>query len=113
MFDLDLSGLIAFLVFFWSATTFFVAGIISVVVASTRGPSKTGGVKKHPAYGFFVVAAILMVLNLAGFGVLWYLIDADVKMSFETLDAFAVYVWMPLQFVIWVAASLIYNKSRK
>ncbi len=113
MLDLDLSGLISFLVFFWSAMVFFVAGIISVVVANSRGPSKTGGVKKHPAYGFFVVAAILMVLNLAWFGVLWYLIDADVKMTYETLDAFANYVWMPLQFVIWLAASLIYNRIRK
>ena len=112
MFDLDLSGLISLLIFFWSAAVFFVAGIICVLIANFRGPVKAGGVKKHAACGFFTVAAILMVLNLAGFGTMWYLVDSGFDAAYARFDEFATYIWIPLQIVIWPAAALIYNKFR-
>ncbi len=110
---IDLSGIIALLVFFWSAAMFLVIGIVNVLIANFRGPKKSGGVKKHPAFGFFAVAVVLMVLNLAAFGLLAYFIDANVDTFNDKLDAFALYVWGPIQIVIWIAAALIYNKTRK
>mgnify|MGYP003423388547 FL=1 len=112
MFDLDLSGLISLVVFFWSALVFFVAGIICVLIANFRGTAKAGGVRKHAAFGFFAAAAILMVLNLAGFGTMWYLVDSGFDAAYASFDEFATYIWIPLQIVIWPAAALIYNKFR-
>ena len=112
MFDLDLSGLISLLIFFWSAVVFFAAGIICVLIANFRGPGKAGGVRKHAAFGFFAAAAILMGVNLAGFGVMWYLIDSGSDAVYAKFDEFATYIWIPLQIVIWPAAALIYNKLR-
>lgn len=113
MFDLDLSGLMALVVFFWSALVFFVAGIICVLVANFRGPVKAGGVKKHAAFGYFAVAAILMVVNLAAFGTVWYLVDSGFDSAYAKLDEFAIYIWIPLEIVIWPVAAFIYNKFRK
>jgi len=110
---IDLSGLIALLIFFWSAALFLVVGIVNVLIANFRGPKKTGGVKKHPAFGFFAVAVVLMVLNLVAFGLLAYFVDANVDTFNDKLDAFALYAWLPIQIVIWIAGALIYNKIRK
>lgn len=110
---IDLSGIIALVVFFGSAAAFFVAGIISVLVANSRGRAKAGGVKKHSAYGFFATAAVLMVLNLAGFGVMWYLFAANVSGILALADDVALFGWIPLEIVIWVFASSIYNRFRR
>jgi hypothetical protein len=113
MFELDLSGLISLVVFFWSALVFFVVGIICVLIANFRGPAKSGGVKNHAAFGFFVTAAILMVLDLAACGTMWYLLDSGFDAAYAKLDEFAIYIWIPLQIVIWPAAAFIYNRLRK
>ncbi|MEP6945044.1 MAG: hypothetical protein ABJA02_03945 [Acidobacteriota bacterium] len=109
---LNLSGLLALIVFAWSAIGLAILALISLAIAYL-GRSGNRGVRKHWAFGSFVSAAVLVILNLLALGAFAFLIDSMDQATNEVFDKIAIYVWAPLQLIIWIATAFLFNRSRK
>lgn len=110
---LDLSGLVAGIVFIGSAFALFIFGVISEIIALVRGGWTKAGFRSQGAFGFLVSAFVLGAIDLVFFGI-FYLFGNFTSTNFrEILDALAFYGWLPLQPVLWIAAAIIFNKRRK
>jgi hypothetical protein len=110
---LDLSGIVALLIFLATAATLGVCGLICGIVAFVRGHGTAGGVKTQPAFGYFALAAAMGLVNLIAFGVLLVLVDHIDKDLGARFDMLALYVWLPAQPVLWLASAVVFNKLRK
>lgn len=110
---IDLSGFIALLVFFWSAIVWGICGGICALIAYFKGSAKKAAVRSHSAFGFFVAAVPLGIVNLIAFGLLAYFIDSIDSSVNGVFDMTALYAWAPLQPIIWVIAGFVIKKWQK
>ena len=108
---LNLSGIIALLVFFGAAAGLALAGIASLLIAYVRG--EDSGFKKHGAFLFFLAALPLIAINLIEFGILVYSVDSNERETNEFLDKAAAYVWLPLQPIIWIILGIFLKRVRR
>jgi hypothetical protein len=110
---LDLSGVIALIVFLASAAGLGICGLICGLVAIARGHGTSGGILAQPAFGYFAFAMALVVVNLIGFGVLLAVVDDIDKALGALFDSIALYAWLPVQPVLWLASAILFNRSRR
>lgn len=88
---IDLSGIVALFIFLAAAAGLFICGLICGVVAIVRGRGTAGGIKAQPTFGFFALAALLVLVNLIAFGILLAVVDDIDKAFAARLDNIALY----------------------
>jgi hypothetical protein len=110
---LDLSGVIALLVFLISGVSLGFGGLVSLIVAFVRGSGTEQGVSRRKSFCFFLAALPLIFLNVLAFGVLLYFVDSNESETNDLLDKITAYAWLPLQPVIWIVLGLVINQLRK
>ncbi|CAN5572407.1 hypothetical protein BH10ACI2_BH10ACI2_17860 [soil metagenome] len=110
---LDLSGIVALLLFLAIAAGLGICGLVSGIVALSRGKGARSGVVSQRAFGYFAAAGALGLINLILFGILLAFVDSISKEFNEILDKAALFVWLPLQPVVWIVSAIIFNKKRK
>jgi hypothetical protein len=110
---IDLSGLIALIVFLAAAAGLVICGLICGVVAIFRGRGTTGGIKAQPAFGFLVLAAILVKVNVIAFAIVLAVVDDVDKALTALLDNIALYAWLPVQPILWLGTAFLFNRSRR
>lgn len=110
---IDLSGLIAMLVFLAAAVGLGICLVVFGLVAYGRGKGTSVGVTAQSAFGYFALAAVLCVVNLAAFVIMLVAIDRIDKDNGAFIDMIALYAWLPAQPIIWLVAVVLFNKLRK
>jgi len=110
---LDLSGIIVRAVLVVSAAGFGVCCLVSGLIALIRGGWSKNGLISRSAFGFFSSSIALVFFDLFLYGVITVFDDSMTREFRETIDRVALYVWLPVQPVFWIAAALIFNKLRK
>ena len=109
--SLDLSGVIALLIFMFSAVSFGFAGLIALIIAIATGSGPDRRFVRTKAFGFFVTAAVFAVLNLVGFIVMMYTTDSNPHSLNSVLDTSAC-GWVILQPIVWIASAIVFNRIR-
>lgn len=107
--SIDLSGVIALLIFMMSAAGFGFAALIGLIIA-IAGRCEDGIVRTK-AFGFFVTAIAIGLVNLVGFTIMFYTVDSNSHDTNSILDISAG-VWALLQLFVWIAAALGFNRVR-
>ena len=109
--SIDLAGVIALLIFMFSAAGFGAAAGISLIVSVATGPGTGKKVTRTRAFGFFIAAIPLGLLNVAGFLFMFYTADSNARRLNDLLDDAAL-GWLLLQIAIWIIAAIVFNKIR-
>jgi len=109
---LDLPGLIALCVFVLSAIILAICGVVSLIIAVFKGSKTWHGTKRSGAFGFFIAAVPLILLNAAAFGVLIAFVDSFGRETNEIIDNVAFFTWLPLMAVVWIILGLAIKKRR-
>lgn len=109
--SIDLSGVIALLIFMMSAAGFGFAALISLIVAIAGGAGSENGIVRTKAFGFFATAIAIGLVNLVGFTIMFYTVDSNSHDTNSILDISAG-VWALLQLFVWIAAALRFNRVR-
>ncbi|MEP6849869.1 MAG: hypothetical protein ABI999_13515 [Acidobacteriota bacterium] len=109
--SLDLSGVIALLIFMFSAAGFGLAGLIALIIAIAIGSEPGRRIVRTKAFGFFIAAVVLALFDLVGFIVMMYTVDSNPHRINTLLDTAAL-GWLPLQLAIWVIGAILFNRIR-
>jgi hypothetical protein len=109
---LDLSGVIALLLFLISAGVFGLVALISLILAVVMGSGKSKGLKGSKAFGFFIAAIPFVIINQIGFGGMFYTADSNSHNVNDILDK-AACGWALIQPIIWIAAAVFFNRFRR
>jgi len=109
---LDLSGVIALLVFMISSAIYGSVGLVSLIIAIVLGSAKEKGLRGSKAFGFFIAALPFAIINLIGFGGMFYTADSNSHNVNDILDK-AACGWALIQPIIWIAAAVFFNRFRR
>src|SRR5260221_4237338 len=109
--SIDLAGVIALLMFMFSGVAFGFAAGISLIVSVATGPGTGKKLVPTRAFGFFIAAIPLGLINLAGFLFMLYTADSNTHRLNDLLDD-AACGWLLLQIAIWIIAAIVFNKVR-
>ena len=107
---LNLDGIIALLIFLVGAAVLGVGGILSLIIAFVTAAKRDQSIRKQGAFQYFLVTVPLVFLNLAAFGILLFFVDSNSDGTNQLADSIALYAWLPLQPIIWIAGGFILNK---
>jgi hypothetical protein len=110
---IDLSGLIALIVFLAAAAGLVICGLICGVVAVVRRRGTAGGIKAQPAFVYSVVAVLLVLVNLIAFAIVLAVVDDIDKSLAARLDNIAMFAWLPVQPIVWLGTAFLFNRSRR
>ena len=110
---IDLSGIVALIVFLAAAAGLVICGIACGIIAFVRGRGTADGIKAQPAIGFFAVAVLLVLVNLIAFGILLAIVDDIDKGLGARFDNIALYAWLPVQPILFLVSATLFNRSRR
>jgi hypothetical protein len=103
-------GIIAAAIFLLSAAALAICGAISLFIAFIRKSGTAASIRRQRAFSFCLASVPLIILNLAGFGIMFYCIDSNTQSVNDILDKAALFGWLPLQVIIWIGGGLLLQK---
>ena len=110
---INLSGIIALFVFLAASVVLLIGGIVSLIIAAAKASKAGKGTRHQGAFAFFLAALPLIAVNLIAFGILIYFVDSNERETNEFLDKAAAFVWLPLQFILWIVLGIFSRRVRK
>ena len=109
---INLDGVIAFFIFLAAAAALAVCGMVSLIVAFVRSSKNGRAVKREKAFRYFLAAIPIIFVNLATFGILLFFVDSNADETNKLADSLALYLWLPLQPLIWIVSGFTLNRLR-